>query len=312
MIVAYITHPVCRLHSMAKDHLECPERIEAIEAGLIDAGLLQRMLPVSAYQAEKYELARVHSRDFIDWIESMSSSGDDLIEIDRDTSMNRYTWDAARYASGSVIQAIDMIMAKEINRAFCNVRPAAHHSGRQSASGFCIFNGIAVGAAHAIAEYGLERIAIVDFDVHHGNGTEEIFMNEPRVMLFDTFEHPQYPGTGATTEQNHIINVPLPAFTDSNIYRELFRQRIIPALEKFRPQLVIFSAGFDAHKDDPLASIQLEADDYFWITRKVIEATPEAEGIISMVAGGYNLATLGECAAAHVSALFNPGNNNAK
>ena len=289
---------------MGKDHLECPERIEAIDAALLNAGLLQKMLPVSAYQAEKYELARVHSIDFIDWIESMSPSGDDLIEVDRDTSMNRYTWDAARRASGSVIQAVDMIMAKEINRAFCNVRPAAHHSGRQSASGFCIFNGIAVGAAHAIAEYGLERIAIVDFDVHHGNGTEEIFMNEPRVMLFDTFEHPLYPSTGATTERSHIINVPLPTFTDSNIYRELLMQRIIPALEQFCPQLVIFSAGFDAHKDDPLASIQLEADDYFWITQKVIEVTPEAKGIISMVAGGYNLATLGECAVAHVSALL--------
>ena len=289
---------------MGKDHLECPERIEAIDAALLNAGLLQKMLPVSAYQAAKYELARVHSIDFIDWIESMSPSGDDLIEVDRDTSMNRYTWDAARRASGSVIQAVDMIMAKEINRAFCNVRPAAHHSGRQSASGFCIFNGIAVGAAHAIAEYGLERIAIVDFDVHHGNGTEEIFMNEPRVMLFDTFEHPLYPSTGATTERSHIINVPLPTFTDSNIYRELLMQRIIPALEQFCPQLVIFSAGFDAHKDDPLASIQLEADDYFWITQKVIEVTPEAKGIISMVAGGYNLATLGECAVAHVSALL--------
>jgi acetoin utilization deacetylase AcuC-like enzyme len=306
MKVACVTHPACRRHVIVPGHPESPERLQAIESGLREHGLFDRMIPVTARPATLEQLGRVHSAAYLKWLERMRPEPGQYAFLDPDTGMNEHSWDALLAAAGAGIAAVDAIFRGEIDRAFCTVRPPGHHAEKSRAMGFCFANNVAVAAAHAIQVHGLRRVAIVDFDVHHGNGTEDIFRDEPRVLFCSTFQHPLYPHKGADTRSEHIVNVPLPAGTGSTAYRAAFSRRILPALQNFKPEMVFFSAGFDAHRDDPLASLELNETDYYWITRQVLDTTqPTASGqAVALLEGGYHLPALAASAASHVKALL--------
>lgn len=305
MSTAYITHPDCLRHDMGAYHPECPERLQAIHDSLVGGGLYARLQHHQAPPATREQLARVHSPAYIERVErSAPSSG--LVYLDPDTAMNPHTWNAALRAAGAVAAAVDLVVRGEAGNAFCAIRPPGHHAEREHAMGFCFFDNVAVGAAQALAVHGLARVAIVDFDVHHGNGTEDIFRNDPRVMLCSTFQHPFYPHKGADSGNEHIINVPLAAGSDGSVFRAAVDRCWLPALERFQPQLVLVSAGFDAHRDDDMAQLQWTRDDYVWITRtiKTLAARYAENRIVSVLEGGYELAALGECVAAHIATLL--------
>ena len=304
MAVALITHEDCVRHEMGAGHPECPERLQAVLAGLEGAHLASRMAIHKARAATGEELARVHPPPYVDAIEAAAPE-EGYAFLDPDTSMNPSSLSAALHAAGAVAQATDLVMRGEAKRAFCAVRPPGHHATPRRPMGFCVFNNVAVGAAHAIAAHGLERVAVLDFDVHHGNGTEDAFHDDPRVMLCSTFQHPYYPYQGADSGNDHIINVPLPAMTDGPGFRKAVERFWMPALERFRPQVVFVSAGFDAHREDPLAYLRLEDEDYRWVTEKILEvAERHSEGrVVSTLEGGYNLDALARCAVQHVSPL---------
>ena len=304
MKTAYITHPLCLKHDMGGYHPESPARINAIEDQLIACGLFDSLLQCEAPAATREQLARVHSADHINFIFSASPQRD-LVELDSDTAMNPYTLQAALRAAGAAVLGVDRVMAGDVANAFCNVRPPGHHAGRASAMGFCFFNNVAVGAAHALAQHGLERVAIMDFDVHHGNGTEHIFRDDARVMLCSTFQHPFYPYCGAASGNAHIINIPLAAHTGSAGFRAAVSDIWLPTLDVFRPELLMISAGFDAHREDEMAMLQLTDEDYVWVTQTLKNTADNLCGgrIVSVLEGGYALPALGRCAAAHVRVL---------
>ena len=306
MTVSYLTHSDCALHEMGPDHVEQPERIRVIHRALQERGLLQRMRALEPAPVTREKLLRVHAQDYLDRLERQQPQPGHYQSLDPDTIMNSHTWRAALLAAGAGVMAVDEIMAGRSQRAFCNVRPPGHHAERGRAMGFCLLNNVAIAAAHALDQHGLRKVAIVDFDVHHGNGTENIFHDDPRVMLCSTFQSPLYPFMGTKTGNEHIINVPLWARTNSATYRTTFTAKVIPPLTAFQPELVLFSAGFDAHQDDPLASLLLIDDDYAWITRTVLEATePSAKGrAVSLLEGGYHLPALASSAVRHVEALL--------
>lgn len=301
---AYISHPVCLKHDMGTLHPECPARIHAIEDQLIASGLFGYLLHQEAPEATREQLLRVHSASYLDEIAAAAPS-DGFARLDGDTLMNPFTYPAALRAAGAVVQAVDLVMTRQAENVFCNVRPPGHHAERERAMGFCIFNNIAVGAAHAMAQHGLERVAIVDFDVHHGNGTEEIFAADRRVMLCSTFQHPFYPYSGADSASDHIINVPLKAGDSGTEFRSAVIDRWIPALEGFRPELVMVSAGFDAHREDDMSSLRLVEDDYAWVTEQIMGVAARHAGkrIVSVLEGGYELHALGRSALAHIRQL---------
>ncbi|MGA9667222.1 MAG: histone deacetylase family protein [Gallionella sp.] len=304
MQTAYISHPLCLKHDMGGHHPESPARINAIEDQLIASGLLNLLQRHDAPAATREQLMRVHDGAYIDSIESsVPSSG--FVYLDGDTAMNPYTYQAALRAAGAVVSGVDMVMGQKVENAFCCIRPPGHHAERARAMGFCIFNNVAVGAAHAIAKHGLQRVAIADFDVHHGNGTEEIFHDNPRVMLCSTFQHPFYPYCGADSGNDHIINVPLPAGTGGEQFRAAVTQHWLPALERFQPELLLVSAGFDAHRDDEMASFRLTEADYAWVTEAIKRiAAKYARGrIVSALEGGYELHALARSALAHIKVL---------
>lgn len=286
-------------------HPERPARLGAINDRLISARLDEVLLHYEAPCATRAQLARVHDPQYIDWIRAHAPQ-DGLVWLDGDTAMNPHTLNAALCAAGAVVKAVDLVMRQEVSAAFCSVRPPGHHAERARAMGFCIFNNIAVGAAHALAEHRLERLAIVDFDVHHGNGTEDIFRDEPRVLFCSSFQHPFYPGTGADTVSDHIINIPLPAGTGGPEFREAVRAKWLGRLDVFRPELVLISAGFDAHAEDDMAMLKLVEADYAWITSELRRiAAAHARGrIVSALEGGYALSALGRSVAAHIDALI--------
>jgi acetoin utilization deacetylase AcuC-like enzyme len=306
MHTAYITHPICLKHDMGADHPECPARIHAIEDQLIASGLLHFLSHYEAPQASKVELARVHAIEYIDWVFSQSPQSG-LLDLDGDTAMNPYTLDAALHAAGAVIKGVDLVMSGQVENAFCNIRPPGHHAGRASASGFCIFNNVAVAVAHAIEHHGLQRVAIADFDVHHGNGTEEIFHDDPRVMLCSTFRHPYYPYCGADSGNDHIINVPLATGSSGAEFRTAVTEQWLPALERFQPQLLLISAGFDAHWEDDMGGLALRESDYFWVTEvlKDVARRHANSRIVSALEGGYSLHALGRSVMTHIKSLSN-------
>ncbi|RME35537.1 MAG: histone deacetylase family protein [Gammaproteobacteria bacterium] len=308
MKVALISHPACLLHENGPGHPERPQRVRAIDDALIEAGLEPLLTHLAAPRATRAQLERVHDPAYVESI-FRRSPAEGRVMLDPDTWMNPHTLEAALRAAGAQIEAVDRIMAGDFRRAFCNVRPPGHHAERDRAMGFCIFNNVAVGTAHAIAAHGLERVAIVDFDVHHGNGTEHIFIHDPKVMYFSTFQHPYYPGVGADTVAENIVNVPLPAGTTGAQYREAVEQHWWPKLEAFAPELIYVSAGFDAHAEDPLAGLLLLKEDYAWVTGRIVEhANRHAQGrVISSLEGGYDLNALGRSAAAHIRALLEVG-----
>ena len=304
MHTAFISHPDTLLHVMDGQHPESPARISAIKDRLMAARLYDHLEVLEAPAANDKQLSRVHAPAYIKHIRAVAPRAG-IVRLDPDTAMGPMTLSAVLHASGAVVLATDMVMAGEAPNAFCAVRPPGHHAGIAQAAGFCIFNNVAVGVAHAIAKHGLERVAIIDFDVHHGDGTEEIFRDNPRVMLCSTFQHPYYPYKGAESRSERMVNVALPAGTDGNSYRAAVESEFAPALERFKPQMVFVSAGFDAHSQDPLADFRLVRDDYVWITEFIMKvARQHARGrIVSTLEGGYDLTSLADSATAHIRTL---------
>jgi acetoin utilization deacetylase AcuC-like enzyme len=290
---------------MGPMHPERPARLHAISDQLIASGLDIRLRHYDAPQASREQLTRVHSPDYVAEIVNRAPA-QGVAYIDADTSMNPHTLNAALRAAGAGIKAVDLIMAGEIDAAFCSVRPPGHHAEHDRAMGFCFFNNVAVAATHAMEHHQLERVAIVDFDVHHGNGTEDIFRSNPRVLLCSSFQHPFYPHSGADTHSAHIINVPLPAGSNGTVFREAIQDQWLPALAAHRPQLLLISAGFDGHAEDEMAGLALTEEDYAWVTGALREiAEQHAMGrIVSMLEGGYALSALGRSVVAHLKALL--------
>jgi acetoin utilization deacetylase AcuC-like enzyme len=301
---AYISHSACLKHDMGTHHPESPARIQAIEQQLEASGLFNILSRHEAPKASKAQLARVHTNHYIEWIFSQSPSSG-IINLDGDTAMNPYSLEAALHAAGAAIKGVDLVMSRQVKNAFCNTRPPGHHAGRASAAGFCIFNNVAVAAAHAIEHYGLQRVAIADFDVHHGNGTEDIFHDDPRVMLCSSFRHPYYPNVGADSGNDHIINTPLAAGSSGQEFRSVVTEQWLPALERFQPQLLLISAGFDAHLEDKMGGLAWRDEDYFWVTGVLKEVAKRHANsrIVSVLEGGYALNALGRSVAAHIKSL---------
>jgi acetoin utilization deacetylase AcuC-like enzyme len=289
---------------MGSHHPECPARLAAIEDYLLASGILEHLVDVDAPPATREQLLRVHDPAYVDAIEaSIPARG--LVHLDPDTAMNPHSHHAALRAAGAVVKATDMVMSGEVENAFCNVRPPGHHAGRARAMGFCFFNNIAVGASHALEKHGLERVAIVDFDVHHGNGTEDIFRDEPRVIMVSTFQHPFYPYSGLEGRSERMVNIPLAAYSGGVQFREAVEKFWIPALERFRPQMFFISAGFDAHRDDDMAALNLVESDYAWVTERLVVYSDRFCGgrIVSTLEGGYELDALARSVAVHLRAL---------
>ncbi len=305
MSTAYITHSSCTRHQMSSGHPESPQRIAAIEEMLRAAGLFEQLLHVEAPEVETEVLNLAHERAHIERVFALAP-GEGLVSIDPDTSMNPHSLEAARRAAGAVVLATDMVMRGEVDNAFCNVRPPGHHAESDRSMGFCLFNNVAVAAAYAIDKYQLERVAIVDFDVHHGNGTEQILAGNENILFCSTFQHPFYPGGYLPSLAGQRVNVPLAAGSGSAEFREAVSGRWLPALRAFRPQILFISAGFDAHDEDMLAGLKLIDDDYAWVSGELCELAWEfAEGrIVSTLEGGYALPALGRCARLHVAALL--------
>jgi acetoin utilization deacetylase AcuC-like enzyme len=301
---AYITHSEFLKHDMGADHPECPARVHAIQDQLIASGLLDYLTHYDAPQASKADLALVHTTEYIDMVFNKSPESG-LIDLDGDTAMNPFTLIAALHAVGAVIKGVDLVMSGEMETAFCNIRPPGHHAGRASASGFCIFNNVAIAAAYALEHHRLQRVAIADFDVHHGEGTEDIFHDDPRVMLCSTFQHPYYPFCGAESGNDHVINVPLAARSAGEEFRAAVTEQWLPALERFQPQLILISAGFDAHWEDDMGGLALRENDYFWVTETLKDiAKRHANGrIVSALEGGYALHALGRSVMNHIKSL---------
>ncbi|MDR2874988.1 MAG: histone deacetylase family protein [Methylobacillus sp.] len=304
MQTAYITHPACRLHDMGLLHPESPARLGAIEDRLIASGLMDYLRKEEAPPATDEQLTRVHTREYVAGIRA-SAPTRGTIQLDPDTAMNPHSLEAALHAAGAVVRATELVLEKQVENAFCAVRPPGHHAESARAMGFCIFNNIAVGVAHALAKYPLTRIAIADFDVHHGNGTEEIFRDDKRVMLCSSFQHPFYPHSGADSGNEHIINTPLPAGSGGEAFRAAVAEHWLPALERFRPEMLFISAGFDAHREDDMAYLNLLEPDYAWVTEqlKVIAARHAQSRIVSALEGGYDLDALGRSAQTHIKVL---------
>jgi len=304
MQTAYITHPLCLKHDMGNHHPECPARIHAIEDQLIASGLFGYLQHHEAPEVTREQLLRVHTPDYLDTI-AAAAPQHGLVELDGDTAMNPFSYPAALRAAGAVVMGVDLVMAGKVENAFCNIRPPGHHAEKARAMGFCIFNNVAVAAAHALAAHGLSRVAIADFDVHHGNGTEKMFHDDPRVMLCSTFQHPFYPYYGEDSGNDHIINVPLAAGAGSQEFRDAVSSRWLPALERFKPEMLLISAGFDAHWEDDMSMLRFVDADYGWVTAELkrVAETHCHKRIVSTLEGGYELHALGRSAMAHVKVL---------
>ena len=300
------THPACPEHDPGAGHPESPERLRAVLAALDDPhfAAIER---IEAPRATREQLERAHSDEYVEHIFA-SAPEQGHARLDPDTMMSPGSLEAALRAAGATCAAVDAVLTGETRRAFCAVRPPGHHATRSEAMGFCLFNNVAVAAAHALVTHAVRRVAIVDFDVHHGNGTQDIFWHDPRVLYASSHQMPLYPGTGAVNEHGdgNIVNAPLPPGAGSGEFRATWDKRLLPELDLFRPQLLLISAGFDAHARDPLAQLQLETADYTWITQRLVEiADRHADGrIVSALEGGYDLDALRECTAAHVAVLI--------
>lgn len=307
MTTSYITHADCLRHEMGPGHPESPDRLVAVNEHMRSSGLLEQLRVLEAPLASVEDLKRVHRPAYVDLIfEHAPTEG--YVQLDPDTAMNPYTLGAARRAAGAGVLAVDEVMAGSSANAFCAVRPCGHHATSGRSMGFCLFNNIAVAAAYAIEKKGLERVAIVDFDVHHGNGTEEMFSRpqwQERVLMVSFFQHPFYPGSGTQDPAPNMVNVPLAAGSDGRAARSALQGQWLPALEAFKPQMVLISAGFDAHREDLLGGLALVEADYEWMTRELlaVAARHSDNRIVSMLEGGYNFAALGRSAVAHVRAL---------
>ncbi|KAF1041421.1 MAG: Histone deacetylase-like amidohydrolase [Herbaspirillum frisingense] len=309
MTTAIYTHADCQRHEMGDWHPETPTRLQAIEDQLIASRIDQFLDRREAPLAGQAELERIHSAGAIDRIRehsaALAASGDNYYPLDSDTMLNRHSWQAALRAAGAAVAATDAVIAGELDNAFCSVRPPGHHATPDKAMGFCLFNNVAIAARHAMDVHGLERVAVVDFDVHHGNGTEDAFAHDPRVLMVSFFQHPFYPFSGDAPAEAHILNVPVPAFTDGNAVRQLVTEKWLPALHAHQPQMIFISAGFDAHREDDMGQMGLVEADYAWMTRQIMKIADQyAKGrIVSCLEGGYNLSALARSVVAHLKVL---------
>ena len=293
---------------MGPYHPECPERLDAVQDRLISSGLDALIEHHLAPAVTREQLSRVHAAHYIDEIEEASPESG-VHYLDPDTALNPDSLDAARHGAGALILATDLVIGGKRDSAFCAVRPPGHHATRDRAMGFCLFNNVAVGVAHALEHHGLARAAVVDFDVHHGNGTEDIFAGDDRVVVTGTFQYPLYPYSGVEPLGPNMHNVPLSPGSGSDAFRKAFVEVCLPALEAHRPEIIFVSAGFDAHREDPLANLQLTDDDYAWVTSRIAEVAARHAGgrIVSTLEGGYALSALGRSATAHVRVLAGLG-----
>ena len=300
-----ITHADCLRHDPGPGHPERPERLSTLIDHLHGSGLIRHLDQCEAPEATREQLCRVHDPDYVARIFATAPDHGERIWLDADTSMSEYSLGAALRSAGAAVEAVDRVLNGRHKTAFCAVRPPGHHAGRSSAMGFCIFNNVAVGAAHALVHHGIARVAIVDFDVHHGNGTEEIFTDEERVLLCSSFQHPFYPYSGAHTFSDHLISIPLPAGTSGEMFRCRLTESGLPRLKAFQPQLIFLSAGFDAHKDDPLGGLCWNESDYAWVTEQIMAVADRAchGRVVSVLEGGYAPAALGRSVVAHLTAL---------
>ena len=308
----YYTHRACARHEMGAGHPECPQRLGAIEDRLLITGLgdaLDRREPTPASVAE-LELA--HDRLYIAALrgltdelqEEVAAGGPSHRALDPDTSINIHSWEAALMAAGAALDATDAVLAGELENAFCAVRPPGHHACRSRAMGFCLFNNVALAARYALERHGLQRVAIIDFDVHHGNGTEDIVAGDDRILMCGFYQHPFYPEWPHSTAAN-LVNLPVPAYTKGMDIRELVEAAWLPRLEVHRPEMIFISAGFDAHREDDLGQLGLVEQDYAWMTERLkAVAQRHAQGrIVSVLEGGYNLSALGRSVEAHLRVL---------
>jgi acetoin utilization deacetylase AcuC-like enzyme len=290
---------------MGEWHPERPARLHAISEEFVNAGLANVLHRMPAPRASDDELIRIHPQQYVEAI-GRASPARGYVQLDPDTSLNAHSVEAAYRAAGAVVAATDAVMQKTVDNAFCMVRPPGHHAETARPMGFCIFNSVAVGIAHALEHHGLTRVAIADFDVHHGNGTEEIFGEEDRVLMVSIFQHPFYPYSGTEHPASNMVNVPLRAGSDGKALRAAVEQKWLPALEKFKPEMIFISAGFDAHRDDDMAGLNFVEDDYRYVTRALVDvADKHAKGrVVSALEGGYNLNALAKSAAVHVTELL--------
>lgn len=307
MTTLLYTHPSFLDHDTGFWHPECPDRLRAIQAA-VDTPEFAKVIRKEPPHASTLALERAHDPAHIERILNVALPEGEHIHLDADTVMSPGSSDAALRAAGAVIDAIDEVIAGRATNAFCLVRPPGHHAERREAMGFCLFNNAAIGVLHAKAVHRLERIAVVDFDVHHGNGTESILKNEPGILYISTHQDGAYPGTGSAKTKGGlgmIMNVPLPSSTGSDGFRAAYERVLLPQLDAFAPNLIVISAGFDAHIADPLANLRLQTEDFAWITERLtaLAAKHCQNRIVSVLEGGYDFDALGLSAAAHLRAL---------
>ena len=304
MTTALISHPLFERHRVPDDHPECPQRLAWIRDALLEQRLWDFLEHLEAPAATREQLERVHTADYLDSIERRAPA-EGLVRIDPDTYMGPDSLAAATHAAGAAVLATDLVIAGQVANAFASVRPPGHHAIRDSAMGFCLYNNVAVGAAHALSHDGIERVAILDFDVHQGNGTEDIFRGHPDVLFCSTYQHPFYPFTNGASRDGDVINVPLPSGSAGAAFRDAIREHWIPAIEAYAPQMIFVSAGFDAHVADPLGGLALTEADYSWVTDRIVELADRFAGgrVVSCLEGGYSPTALGPSVAAHVRSL---------
>ena len=302
---AFISHDDCILHDMGGYHPESPIRLQAINKHIQATGLGQDLIVLDAKPVTFEQLVRAHPSAHVKRIQALAPT-QGMVSIDPDTTLCPHSMRAADLAAGALVQAVDNIMAGSFQRAFCAVRPPGHHAEYSDSMGFCVYNNIAVGVRHALAQEGIERVAVLDFDVHHGNGTVDIFKDDPNVLVCSSFQHPFYPGRYTDIERDNIINTPLPSGTRGGTFRAALERDWLPALERHRPQMIFVSAGFDAHRDDPLGGLNLVEEDYTWVTDLIAHAANDyAQGrIVSVLEGGYDPKALANSVYAHVSRLM--------
>jgi len=312
-MTGYFTHPDCWKHEMGPGHPECPERLDAIEDRLLISGLDVALDRRQAPLASLADIELAHGRMYVAGLRGLSdglreeieAGGPSHAQIDPDTSINVSTWDAALRSAGAALAATDAVLAGEMETAFCSVRPPGHHACRDKAMGFCFFNNVAIAAKYALERHGLKRVAIVDFDVHHGNGTEDIVAGDQRILMVSFFQHPFYPTDWAHSGANNLVNLPVPAYTKGMDVRELIESAWIPRLEEFSPEMIFISAGFDAHREDDMGQMGLVEQDYAWITHRMKDvARRHAKGrIVSCLEGGYAMSALARSVEAHLRVL---------
>ncbi len=320
MSTAFYSHPECLLHEMGLWHPESPDRLVSINDQLIATRLVDYLVCREAPEASMAAIRRVHTQELIQSIQDHIPRMDDAVvgqggpyyALDADTSINPHSLKAALRAAGAAIAATDAVITGEVQNAFCAVRPPGHHATPSQSMGFCLFNNVAIAARHALDVHGMQRVAVVDFDVHHGNGTEAAFQHDERVLMVSFFQHPLYPHSGVPAKNDvasHMINIPVPAYTRGEAVRDLVQAHWLPALHAHRPELIFISAGFDAHREDDLASMNLVEDDYAWMTHQLVEvAKLHAQGrIVSCLEGGYHLSALARSVIAHLRVLADLG-----